>query len=245
MLFSLRKNGPTSIFKEVRACKERQKKFMQLNELLVPPGTKPIHKQFAWNFFLHSHGCEYRRGMYSHRNAFLKNLATYSENNSPNRFSYNSPNGFSCIRASANTGPACILAETNSPRLCSCMHWFCAGGYGHNMYLTTLEFGKRGVYKGRLSEETMIIQVWRAVLQFQLGKVRFAAKVARRKGDSLISHHSSNMTYVQHVTNKTRRLARYRHINYVQSVVLNRSQVIHFTSLWTADKWQRPYLPNL
>ena len=36
---------------------------------------------------------------------------------------------FSCIRASANTGPACIRAKINSPRIISCMYWLCAGGY--------------------------------------------------------------------------------------------------------------------
>ena len=44
-------------------------------------------------------------------------------------FKNNSSNIFSCIRASANTGPACIRAKINSPRIFSCMYWFCAGGY--------------------------------------------------------------------------------------------------------------------
>ena len=41
---------------------------------------------------------------------------------------------FSCIRASANTGPACIRAKINSPRIFSCMYWFCAGGYTEKIH---------------------------------------------------------------------------------------------------------------
>ena len=52
---------------------------------------------------------------------FPKNLAQYSGNTSSKVFS--------CIRASVNTGPACIRAKINSPRIFSCMYWFCAGGY--------------------------------------------------------------------------------------------------------------------
>ena len=58
--------------------------------------------------------------MYSHRVNSPKNLAKYSGNTSSNIFS--------CIRGSANTGPACIRAKINSPRCFSCMYWFCAGG---------------------------------------------------------------------------------------------------------------------
>ena len=50
-----------------------------------------------------------------------KNLAQYSGNISSKIFS--------CICASANTGPACIRAKINSPIIFSCMYWFCAGGY--------------------------------------------------------------------------------------------------------------------
>ena len=67
-------------------------------------------------------GCEYRHGMYSHRVNSPKNLAKYSGNTS------SKTKIFSCIRASANTGPACIHAKINSPRIFSCMYWFCAGG---------------------------------------------------------------------------------------------------------------------
>ena len=59
--------------------------------------------------------------MYSHRMNSPKNLAQYSGNTSSKIFS--------CIRASANAGPACIRAKINSPRIFSCMYWFCAGGY--------------------------------------------------------------------------------------------------------------------
>ena len=44
-------------------------------------------------------------------------------------FQNNSSKVFSCIRASANTGPTCICAKINSSRIISCMYWFCAGGY--------------------------------------------------------------------------------------------------------------------
>ena len=59
--------------------------------------------------------------MYSHRVNFPKNLAKYSGNTSSKIFS--------CIRASADAGPACIRAKINSPRIFSCMYWFCAGTY--------------------------------------------------------------------------------------------------------------------
>ena len=59
--------------------------------------------------------------MYSHRMNSPRNLVQYSGNTSSKIFS--------CIRASANTGPACIRAKINSPRFFSCMYWFCAGGY--------------------------------------------------------------------------------------------------------------------
>ena len=59
--------------------------------------------------------------MYSHRIEFLQE-SSYSAENDPSKI-------FSCIRASANTGPACIRANINSPRILSCMYWFCAGGY--------------------------------------------------------------------------------------------------------------------
>ena len=49
-----------------------------------------------------------------------KNLAQCSGNTSSKIVS--------CIRASANAVPACIRAKINSPRIFSCMSWFCAGG---------------------------------------------------------------------------------------------------------------------
>ena len=63
--------------------------------------------------------------MYSHRVNSPKNLSKYSGNTCSKIFS--------CIRASANTGPACIRAKINSPRDFSCMYWFCAGG---SVYVT-------------------------------------------------------------------------------------------------------------
>ena len=45
--------------------------------------------------------------MYSHRNEFPQEFGNCAENNSSKLFS--------CIRASANTGPACIHAKINSP----------------------------------------------------------------------------------------------------------------------------------
>ena len=39
----------------------------------------------------------------------------------------NSSEIFSCIHASANTGPARIRAKINSREMFYCMYWFCAG----------------------------------------------------------------------------------------------------------------------
>ena len=61
--------------------------------------------------------------MYLHRHELPK-YGRYEENCSSKIFS--------CIRASANTGPTCIGAKINSPRIFSCMYWFCAGGYISN-----------------------------------------------------------------------------------------------------------------
>ena len=47
-------------------------------------------------------------------------------------FRNNSSIIFSCICASANTGPTCIHTKINSPRSVSCMYWFCAGGKFEN-----------------------------------------------------------------------------------------------------------------
>ena len=71
-------------------------------------------------FFLHSHGCEYRRGMYSHRDEFPQESGEYVEND-PSK-------SFSCIRASVNTGPACIRAKINSPRFFPACIGFVPGG---------------------------------------------------------------------------------------------------------------------
>ena len=59
--------------------------------------------------------------MYTPRNSFPQEFGYYAENDSSTIVS--------CIRASANTGPACIRGKINSPRIFSCMYWFCAGGY--------------------------------------------------------------------------------------------------------------------
>ena len=72
--------------------------------------------------------------MYSHRNEFPQEFGQYVENDSSKIFS--------CISASANTGPACIHSKINSPRNFSCMYWFCAGGQGAaemEVYTTTTE----------------------------------------------------------------------------------------------------------
>ena len=58
--------------------------------------------------------------MYSHRVNSPKNLAKYSGNTSSIIFS--------CIRASANTGPACIRAKIDSPRICPACIGFVPGG---------------------------------------------------------------------------------------------------------------------
>ena len=63
---------------------------------------------------------EYRRGMYSHRVNSPKNLAKSSGNTSSKIFS--------CIRAVANTGPACIRATINSPRVFPACIGFVPGG---------------------------------------------------------------------------------------------------------------------
>ena len=90
-------------------------------------GNTPSHetntyKQFARTCFLYSCGCEYRRGMYSHRHEFPQEIGKHLE--------HYSSKICSCIRASANTGPACIRAKSITQYF-SCMYWFChfcAGG---------------------------------------------------------------------------------------------------------------------
>ena len=58
--------------------------------------------------------------MYSHRIEFLQE-SSYSAENDPSKI-------FSCIRASANTGPACIRAKINSPRIFPACIGFVPGG---------------------------------------------------------------------------------------------------------------------
>ena len=69
---------------------------------------------------------------------------------------------FSCICASANTGPTCIRANINFPRFFSCMYWFCARGnnmsepiFGKGMRRSAFQL-KTGVF----SEKGEAIQ-WR------------------------------------------------------------------------------------
>ena len=67
-----------------------------------------------------SPGCEYMHSMYSHRNEFLHELGTYVENTSSKIFAR--------IRASANTGPACLRAKIDSPRILPACIGFVPGG---------------------------------------------------------------------------------------------------------------------
>ena len=93
----------------------------------MPPGTKPIHKQFAKNFSCIRAGANTWGGMYSHRHEFPQGFwKKYSEDNSSKIFS--------CIRANANTGPACICTRIDSTRIASCMYCFGAGGYGKEFH---------------------------------------------------------------------------------------------------------------
>ena len=51
-------------------------------------------------------------------------------------FKNNSSRIFSCICASAHTGPTCIHAKMNSPIFLSCMYWFCAEGFDITRFVT-------------------------------------------------------------------------------------------------------------
>ena len=87
--------------------------------LWIPPGTKPIHKWFGWNFSCIRAATTGAACILIEMNS-LKNLA--------NMWKMITPKIFSWMCASANTGPACIRAKINSTRMFSCMYWFCAGG---------------------------------------------------------------------------------------------------------------------
>ena len=74
-------------------------------------------------------------------------------------FKNNSSEVFSCICASANTGPTCIHKKVNSSRLFSLMYWFCTWGicvyiYGciYNQY--------SGKLRGNLKRVSISVQVW-------------------------------------------------------------------------------------
>ena len=101
-------------------------------------------------FILYSCGCEYRRGMYLHQMNSLKNLAQYSGNTSSKIFS--------CIRASANTGPACIRAKMNSPRIFPAYIGFVPGGIAVTVDVTLLNLGcqmcKWQLHSGSIYEES-------------------------------------------------------------------------------------------
>ena len=104
-------------------------------EMDLPPGMKPIHKQFAWHFSCIGFGACLRTESNSRKCLcigtgvceYTDYIHTEGGGKGANKKEFFEQNNFSCIRASAKTRH--ISANINFLKNVSCMCWFCASGY--------------------------------------------------------------------------------------------------------------------